>query len=94
MGAASAPSLRELTALTFWMHARRTMSNPYGRVAGVLLLLLTVNSCGGGSSGAGGQACQTYGAAFCKRIYACTPAEMQDADFHDSYGASEAQCAQ
>jgi hypothetical protein len=61
---------------------------------GWILLLLATGCGGGGSSGAGGQACTTYGAAFCKRIYACTPAAMQDADFHESYGSSEAQCAQ
>jgi hypothetical protein len=68
------------------------MAMTWGRTGWILLLLAT--ACGGGSSGAGGQACTTYGAAFCKRIYACTPAAMQDADFHESYGSSEAQCAQ
>lgn len=74
------------------MQACFGMAKTWGRIGGVFLLLAT--ACGSGSSGAGGQACTTYGAAFCKRIYACTPAAMQDADFHNSYGASESQCAQ
>jgi len=66
-----------------------------GIVVAFVVVLGSGPACGGGSSnGAGGQACSAYGAAFCKRLYACTPAEMQDAEFHSNFGSSEAQCAQ
>ena len=59
-------------------------------------LALGAGSCGGGSgnSAADGQACNTYATAFCKRMYACTPPAMQDAEFHTNFGSSEAQCVQ
>src|SRR2546423_11731884 len=61
-----------------------------------IVVALGVGSCGSGSgsNGAGGQACGIYAAAFCKRMYACTPAAMQDAEFHTNFGSSEAQCVQ
>src|SRR5205814_2121125 len=83
----------KLTRLTLWLHDRLAMSKLNGRIGGLVVLLIWA-SCGGGDSGAGGQACTAYATAFCKRIYACTPAAMQDADFHTSYGSSEAQCVQ
>ena len=46
----------------------------------------------GGSASAGAKYCQQYAQSICHKAYICTPAAMQDAAFHDSWGPSEAMC--
>ena len=65
----------------------------FGRRGVVLLVGAGIGlSCGGGGSSAGGQFCQQWAAAFCQRLYACTPVDQRGADF--AGGASESQCTQ
>jgi hypothetical protein len=47
----------------------------------------------GGSANPTSDFCQQSSAAMCHRAYACTPSAMQDADFHNAWGPSEATCA-
>jgi len=61
---------------------------------GALLLGLSaggLSSCGGGSTPQE-DFCQSWAAAFCKKLYDCTPVDQRGADFLG--GSSEAQCTQ
>jgi hypothetical protein len=62
------------------------------RTVKVIGLALTAGalSCGGGSSGAGGQFCQSWASAYCAKLYACTTA----ADRGPFSGSSQSQCVQ
>jgi hypothetical protein len=46
----------------------------------------------GGSSSPTSDFCQQSSAAMCHRAYACTPAAMQDTNFHNAWGPSETAC--
>ena len=53
---------------------------------------LIATGCGSSASPTT-QYCQNYGKAICSKAYACTPAAMQSADFHNEWGPNEAACA-
>ena len=55
----------------------------------VVGLLCGAAGCGGSSS-PGAQFCQSWAAAFCQKLYACTPADQRGADFLG--GSSQTQC--
>jgi len=62
-----------------------------GWILGVAILAGALG-CGGGTSPTS-DFCQQSSAGMCHRAYACTPAAMQDANFHNIWGPSEATCA-
>ncbi len=61
-------------------------------ISGLLgLTMVSAIGCGGSSSPTE-KYCQDYATGLCHKAYSCTPAAMQDANFHNEWGPSEAMC--